>query len=180
MPSGVTWGVKSTVLRLLVSDLAVLLRGEKFAPKRLVDPNWNRVHNKINQLASAVWTHDNVLASADARNGSMRVSAILGTSKAIQKYTTVQDILARSMVEAIEAGFTGGSAGCICPQCCRPCPYPGTLCGCMVLGTSIRGARREVDAHEGERFDGPSSQKRARRVDWWTALCRITNSRGHG
>jgi hypothetical protein len=62
------------------------------------------------QLASAVWTHDNVIASPDARNGSNRVSGILATSKALQTYTTVQDTLARAMVEAIQAGFTGGAS----------------------------------------------------------------------
>ncbi len=63
------------------------------------------------QLAAAVWTHDNVISSAgDARNGSTRVSGILGTSKALQTYTAVQDVIARAMVEAVEAGFTGGAS----------------------------------------------------------------------
>lgn len=64
----------------------------------------------LTQLAAAVWTHDNVIASPDARNGSTRVSGILGTSKAMQTYTTVQDLIARSMVEAIQAGLTGGAS----------------------------------------------------------------------
>ena len=62
------------------------------------------------QLALSVWTHDNVLASPDARQGSTRVSAILGTSKALQHYTTVQDLLARGAVEAIEAVVTDGAS----------------------------------------------------------------------
>jgi hypothetical protein len=64
----------------------------------------------LTQLAAAVWTHDNVIASPDARNGSMRVSGILGTSKALQTYTAVQDVVSRAMVEAVEAGFTGGAS----------------------------------------------------------------------
>lgn len=64
----------------------------------------------LTQLAAAVWTHDNVIASQDARNGSTRVSGILGTSKALQTYTAVQDVVARAMVEAVEAGFTGGAS----------------------------------------------------------------------
>ncbi len=64
----------------------------------------------LTQLAAAVWTHDNVIASMDARNGSTRVSGILGTSKAMQTYTTVQDVISRAMVEAVEAGFTGGAS----------------------------------------------------------------------
>jgi hypothetical protein len=62
------------------------------------------------QLADAVWTHDNVIASSDARTGSTRVADILGTSKALQNYTTTQDILARAMVEAVEAGLTDGTS----------------------------------------------------------------------
>ena len=62
------------------------------------------------QLSAAVWTHDNVIASPDARNGSTRISGILGTSKALQTYTVVQDVLSRAMVEAVEAGFTGGAS----------------------------------------------------------------------
>jgi hypothetical protein len=64
----------------------------------------------LTPLAAAVWTHDNVIASPDARNGSTRVSGILGTSKALQTYTTVQDLIARTMVEAIQAGLTGGAS----------------------------------------------------------------------
>jgi hypothetical protein len=64
----------------------------------------------LTQLAAAVWTHDNVIASADARNGSSRVSAILGTSKALQNYSNVQDVLARGMVEALEAAVTDGAS----------------------------------------------------------------------
>jgi hypothetical protein len=65
----------------------------------------------LTQLAAAVWTHDNVISSAgDARSGSTRVSGILGTSKALQTYAAVQDVIARAMVEAVEAGFTGGAS----------------------------------------------------------------------
>ena len=64
----------------------------------------------LTQLAAAVWTHDNVIASLDARNGSRRVSGILGTSKALQTYTTVQDVVSRAMVEAVQAGLTGGAS----------------------------------------------------------------------
>jgi hypothetical protein len=64
----------------------------------------------LTQLAAALWTRDNVIASPDARNGSLRVSDILGTSKALQTYTTVQDVVSRAMVEAVEAGFTGGGS----------------------------------------------------------------------
>jgi hypothetical protein len=64
----------------------------------------------LTQLATAVWTHDNVIASADARNGSGRVSAILGTSKTLQNYRNVQDVLARGMVEALEAAVTDGAS----------------------------------------------------------------------
>jgi hypothetical protein len=64
--------------------------------------------NLLQQLATAAWTRENVVVSSDARNGSRRVSGILGTSKALQGYSTVQDALARAMVEAVEAGATGG------------------------------------------------------------------------
>jgi hypothetical protein len=64
----------------------------------------------LKQLAAAVWTHDNVIESADARNGDSRVSAILGTSKALQNYSNVQDFLARGMVEALEAAVTDGAS----------------------------------------------------------------------
>jgi hypothetical protein len=64
----------------------------------------------LTPLAGAVWTHDNIIASGDARGGSIRVSGILGTSKALSNYTTVQDLIAKSMVEAVEAGVTGGSS----------------------------------------------------------------------
>jgi hypothetical protein len=64
----------------------------------------------LQQLASAVWTRDNVILSSDARNGGRRVSGILGTSKAIQGYSGVQDLLARSMVEAVEAAITDGAS----------------------------------------------------------------------
>lgn len=61
------------------------------------------------ELASSVWTHDNVITSPVARNGSSRVSAILETSKALHTYSTVQDALVRAMVEAIQATATGGA-----------------------------------------------------------------------
>ncbi len=64
----------------------------------------------LTQLAAAVWTRENVIGSSDARGGNVRVSGILGTSKALQTYTTVQDALARAMVEAIQAGVTGGAS----------------------------------------------------------------------
>ena len=66
--------------------------------------------NAAFQLASSVWTYDNVVASPDARAGSTRVSGILGTSKALQNYSNVQDLLARSMVEALEAVATDGAS----------------------------------------------------------------------
>ena len=51
-----------------------------------------------------------MLALPDARQGSTRVSAILSTSKAIQHYAAVQDLLARGAVEAIEAVATDGAS----------------------------------------------------------------------
>lgn len=60
------------------------------------------------QLVSAVWTHDKVLP--DARTASAAVSSVLGTSKAIQTYTARQDLIARSMVEAMEAAATDGAS----------------------------------------------------------------------
>lgn len=66
--------------------------------------------NLLQQLATAAWTRENVIASPDARNGSSRVAAILGTSKALQNYSNVQDVLARGMVEALEAVVTDGAS----------------------------------------------------------------------
>jgi hypothetical protein len=64
----------------------------------------------LTQLVATVWTHDNVVASPDARNGSTRVSGIIGTSKALQNYSNIQDVLARGMVEALEAVVTDGAS----------------------------------------------------------------------
>ncbi len=64
----------------------------------------------LQQLAVAAWTRDNVVASSDARGGAQRVSGILGTSKALQNYSNVQDALARGMVEALEAVVTDGAS----------------------------------------------------------------------
>ena len=64
----------------------------------------------LQQLAPAAWTRENVVVVPDARNGSSRLSSILGTSRALQGYSAVQDALARVMVEAVEAGATGGAS----------------------------------------------------------------------
>jgi hypothetical protein len=64
----------------------------------------------LQQLASAVWTRDNVVASQDARSGQTRVSGILGTSQAMLKYTVAQDLLSYAMVDAIEAAVTDGAS----------------------------------------------------------------------
>ena len=62
----------------------------------------------LSQLASVVWTHDNILP--DARYASGHVSDILSTSKAIQHYTASQDLIARAMVEAMEGAATDGAS----------------------------------------------------------------------
>ena len=64
----------------------------------------------LQQLAPAAWTRENVVVSQDARNGLTRVGGILGTSKAMQGYSTVQDAFARAMVEALEATVTDGAS----------------------------------------------------------------------
>lgn len=64
----------------------------------------------LQQLTAAAWARDNVVASPDARSGARRVSGILGTSKALQNYSNVQDALARGMVEAVEAVVTDGAS----------------------------------------------------------------------
>jgi hypothetical protein len=66
--------------------------------------------NLLQSLAEAVWTREKVVVDQMSRNGAGRVSAILGTSRALTQYSTVQDALARIMVEAVEAGFTGGAS----------------------------------------------------------------------
>src|SRR4029077_14464856 len=72
--------------------------------------NQTRDSNLLQQLAAAAWTRENVIAAADARNGSIRVNAILETSKAIRLYSAVQDGIARGMVEALEAVATEGAS----------------------------------------------------------------------
>lgn len=64
----------------------------------------------LQQLTVAAWARDNIVVSADARGGARRVSGILGTSKALQNYSNVQDALARGMVEAVEAVVTDGAS----------------------------------------------------------------------
>lgn len=64
----------------------------------------------LRRLAVGAWTKENILASADVRNGSQRVSAILETSKSVQRYEAIQDVIARGMVEALAAGVTGGAS----------------------------------------------------------------------
>ncbi len=99
----------------------LLLQGHLYKPRSAGPPNLDRqlyfYDEKgaqvtdpaiLSQLVSAVWTHDNVIASADARGGSNRVAAILGTSKALGTYTPVQDEVARAIVEAMEAAATRG------------------------------------------------------------------------
>ena len=66
--------------------------------------------NLLPQLASAAWTRENVVVSPDAKNGSGHVAGILGTSNALQDYSTIQDVLARAMVEALEAAVTDGAS----------------------------------------------------------------------
>jgi TonB family protein len=63
----------------------------------------------LSQLASAVWTYDNVVSSSEVRSDSVQVSGVLGTSKALHNYSILQDLIARSMVEALEATVTDGA-----------------------------------------------------------------------
>lgn len=122
-PPPTTSPAKSVCDQAIDAGYAVLLQGHLYKVKLLgsAGPEQNPFFfdekntqvtdtSLLTQLAAAVWTHDNIIASMDARNGSTRVNGILGTSKAMQTYTTVQDVVARAMVEAVEAGFTGGAS----------------------------------------------------------------------
>ena len=64
----------------------------------------------LQSLAEAVWTRENIVVDQMSRNGAKRVQTILDTSQALAQYSTVQDVLARVMVEAVEAGFSGGTS----------------------------------------------------------------------
>jgi len=74
------------------------------------DENDNQVTDPsvLQQLASGAWTHDNVIVPPDARNGASLVTSLIQTSVQIETYTTVQELLARSMAEALKAAATGG------------------------------------------------------------------------
>ena len=102
---------------------SILLQGHLYKVKGAGPAGPNQLHlffdekgtqvtdlNLLQQLAPAAWTRENVIVSADARNGASRVSGILGTSAALQGYGAVQDVLARAMAEAVEAGVTGGAS----------------------------------------------------------------------
>jgi len=102
---------------------SILLQGHLYKVKTTGSAGPNQIHvffdekgvqvadsQLLQQLASAAWTRENVIVSPDARNGGNRVSGILGTSRALQGYSVVQDALARAMVEALEAGVTGGAS----------------------------------------------------------------------
>jgi hypothetical protein len=62
------------------------------------------------ELAAGAWTRENIVVDAGIRNSSARVFAVLGTSKAMQGYTVIQDVIARGMVEALEATVTDGAS----------------------------------------------------------------------
>jgi hypothetical protein len=61
-------------------------------------------------LATAVWMHDNVIAAPDTRNSGTRIKDVLDTSAALDTYTRTQDVLARTMVEAVAAELSGGAS----------------------------------------------------------------------
>lgn len=69
-------------------------------------------HSLLQQLALGAWTRDNIVASASTRaeiNSKPGViKAIAGTLQSIQRYEMVQDVLARAMATALEAGVTKG------------------------------------------------------------------------
>lgn len=105
------------------SGYSILLQGHLYKVKTTSAADPNQAHlffdekgdqvidsNLLQQLATAAWTRENVVVSPDARNGGSRVSAILGTSKALEGYTIVQDAIARGMVEAVEAVATDGAS----------------------------------------------------------------------
>lgn len=122
-PSSATSSSDSTPSEVADAGYSLLLQGHLYKVKTsgtagpnqqhlFFDEKSSQVTDKciLQQLASAAWTRENVILSPDARNGSRRVSGILGTSKAIQGYTTIQDVFARAMVEALEAAVTDGAS----------------------------------------------------------------------
>jgi hypothetical protein len=66
----------------------------------------------LHRLELGAWTRENIVASPATRseiaNKERVLSDIIGTSQAIQRYEATQDLLARSMAEAIGAAVTGG------------------------------------------------------------------------
>lgn len=103
------------------SGYSILLQGHLYKVRATSSPNPDHVFydergsqvvdlNLLQQLASAAWTRDNIVASPDARNASLRVAGLLTTSKALQGYSNAQDLLARGMVEALESVVTDGAS----------------------------------------------------------------------
>ena len=64
----------------------------------------------VKRLAAAVWVRENILQDPGIRQGSRSVKAILQTSRSVQTYELVQDVLARALVESIRAELTGGTS----------------------------------------------------------------------
>jgi hypothetical protein len=101
------------------SGYSILLQGHLYKVRATSSPNPDHLFydekgsqvvdlNLLQQLASAAWTRDNIVASPDVRNASLGVAGLLTTSKALQGYSNAQDLLARGMVEALEAVVTDG------------------------------------------------------------------------
>jgi tetratricopeptide (TPR) repeat protein len=103
------------------SGYSILLQGHLYKVRATSSPNPDHLFydergsqvvdlNLVQQLSSAAWTRDNIVASPDVRNASLRVAGLLTTSKALQGYSNAQDLLARGMVEALESVVTDGAS----------------------------------------------------------------------
>ena len=118
-----TPSLKSPCDQASVASYSILAKGHLYKVKVLgpagpqeklffFDERGNQVTDSslAQQLASTVWTYDNVVVSPNVRDGLTNVTGILSTSKAILQYDNIQDLTARFMVEAIEAVATDGAS----------------------------------------------------------------------
>lgn len=68
----------------------------------------------LHQLTLGAWTRENIVASAATRSEIAKqpliITDIISTSRAIQRYNATQDLIARSMTEALEAAVTSGAS----------------------------------------------------------------------
>jgi len=106
---------------------SVLLKGRLYKVKGQGASGTDQVHvffddkgnpvtdsSLLQPLAGAAWTRENIVASSSLRSEiatkKIALPGMIGTSRALQGYQAVQDVLARGMAEAVEAAVTGGAS----------------------------------------------------------------------